>query len=89
MLNVVLKVDPEEYLAAESNALMICSAKVSQVDPTRFRFDNKRVKRAVFLPSAIHSIAPQTLADEATRVGTVTSEKMVKLGFIIKQVSAA
>ncbi|CAH8771556.1 hypothetical protein [Paenibacillus dendritiformis] len=89
LLNVVLKVDREEYLAAESDALMIRSEKVPWADPAKSSFDKKRVKRPVFLPSVIHSIAPQTLADEVAGVGTVTYDQMLKLGFIIEQVSAA
>lgn len=60
--------------------------EVSWVDPAKSSFDKKRVKRAVFLPGVIHSIAPQTSADEVTGVATVTSEQMVKLGFIIESV---
>lgn len=44
LLNVLLKVDPEEYLAAESDALMIRSDKVPWVDPAKSSFDKKRVK---------------------------------------------
>ncbi|MGG3836577.1 hypothetical protein ABEV00_06065 [Paenibacillus thiaminolyticus] len=91
LLNVVLKVDPEEYLAAESDALMIRSEKVPWVDPAKSSFDKKRVKLPVFLPGVIHSIAPQTLADEVAGIGTVTydHDQMLKLGFIIEQVSTA
>lgn len=63
--------------------------EVSWIDPSKSSFDKSRVKRAVFLPGVIHSIAPQTLADEVAGVGTVTYDQMLKLGFIIEQVSAA
>ncbi|BFH69399.1 hypothetical protein J27TS7_02970 [Paenibacillus dendritiformis] len=63
--------------------------EVSWIDPVKSSFDKSRVKRAVFLPGVIHSIAPQTLADEVAGVVTVTYDQMLKLGFIIEQVSAA
>ncbi|WGU92068.1 hypothetical protein QJQ58_15760 [Paenibacillus dendritiformis] len=61
--------------------------EVSWIDPAKSSFDKSRVKRAVFLPGVIHSIAPQTLADEVAGVITVTYEQMVKHGFIIEQVT--
>lgn len=49
-------------------------------------FDKNRVKRAVFLPGVILSIAPQISADEVAGLFTVTYDQMVKLGFIIESV---
>lgn len=63
--------------------------EVSWIDPSKSSFDQTRVKRAVYLPGVIHNIAPQTLADEVAGVVTVTYDQMVRLGFIVKQVSAA
>ncbi|MDU5142739.1 MAG: hypothetical protein E6230_11165 [Paenibacillus dendritiformis] len=88
LLNVVLKVDPEEYLAAEIDALMIRSAKVSWADPAKSSFDKKRIKRPVFLPSVIHSIAPH-IGRRGCRSRYGGYDQMLKLGFIIEQVSAA
>lgn len=63
--------------------------EVSWIDPSKSCLDRTRVKRAVFLPNVIHNIAPQTLADKVAGVVTVTYDQMVRLGFIVKQVSAA
>ncbi|RJG24067.1 hypothetical protein [Paenibacillus thiaminolyticus] len=83
---------PREVYGYEIGYYRNCRTRnyeVSWVEPSKSSYDNKCVKRAVFLPVAINSIAPLTLADETTGLVTVTSKQIGKLGFIIEQGRAA